>query len=353
MYKQGILFERLHRQGLLTPIENRSDEEAYIQLFRALQPVAPVHFTRPGEPPKLVHRTNFDDSVLAGQMRETNQIVKGRFLGGRVGYVLQEDLNMYATVFRKPLTKAKPIHDEIMETIRGAGGISKEQLKEILPISGGEVSKELQRMQEAFLVYEVQMDTDWDTGWFEFSTEWFEIKEDQDVLEHHTSLVILNFIKAFVFATVGQVKSWTQLNNRLIKKTIQVLLQEKKIIEVEIDELGKGYMLVDDIAKICQDNELPKHVFMLDKSDFLVRANIDELKEQYKGHEVLHYLLIDGEFKGVVTGHWRIGPYDIDDVILEIDPLLAEIRREEFIEAIRKIYPENTTKIIKFNGETS
>jgi hypothetical protein len=72
---------------------------------------------------------------------------------------------------------------------------------------------------------------------------------------------------------------------------------------------------------------------------------MNDLKQRFKGHEVLQYLLIDGEFKGAVLGHWRIGPYDIDDVLIEIKPEEIEKRKEEIIMAIRKIYSPERTKI--------
>jgi hypothetical protein len=89
---------------------------------------------------------------------------------------------------------------------------------------------------------------------------------------------------------------------------------------------------------------------MLDKSDFLVRACLDELQVRYKGHEVLQYLLIDGEFKGIVEGHWRIGPYDIDDIIVELNEEDALARQNEILEAVRKVYSSDSHTILKCNG---
>lgn len=90
---------------------------------------------------------------------------------------------------------------------------------------------------------------------------------------------------------------------------------------------------------------------MLDKSDFLVRADLDELKEKFKGKEVLQYLLIDGEFKGAVHRHWRIGPHDIEDIALCLDKEETETRKEEIISAVRAGYSVETTRILRFNGE--
>ncbi len=90
---------------------------------------------------------------------------------------------------------------------------------------------------------------------------------------------------------------------------------------------------------------------MLDKSDFLVRVYLNELKKLFSGKEVLQYLLIDGEFKGAVLGHWRIGPHDIEDIELHLVQDEAEKRKKEITAAIREIYSIDTTAILRFNGE--
>lgn len=62
-------------------------------------------------------------------------------------------------------------------------------------------------------------------------------------------------------------------------------------------------------------------------------------------------MLIDGEFKGAVLGHWRIGPHDIDDILVELDAKERQLRKEEIIEAVRIIYSTETTAILKYNGD--
>lgn len=346
-----VIGERLRRQRLLTPIECPEDEREYLELFGLLQPVAPVHNTRPGDPPRLVHRTLFHDDGLAGKLRERNAIIKGRFCGGRIGYVLQEDLERYAVAFRKPLAKATPIHEDILTVLKTSGGLSKEQLKqELNGYPAGEISKALQSLQEAFLVYEHQPDTDWDTGWFDFATEWFEIEADGVRYAQAVSEVIRTFIKAMVFATAAHIKSWSQLPAKAIRQGIAALAEEGKIVAAEVAGLGQGFVCTED-AEGGFPPDIPPCVFMLDKSDFLVRAHMDELQRRYKGYEVLQFLLIDGEFKGAVLGHWRIGPYDVEDIRVELPPDQAEIRRDEILDAVRTVYSPDRHNIVRYNGK--
>ncbi|HET7578217.1 MAG TPA: hypothetical protein VFK33_02970 [Bacillales bacterium] len=348
MNKESVINERLKRQQLLQPLNDSRNKQAYLRLFRLLQPVAPVFNSRPGDPPKLVHRTTFDDSLISERLREQHKLVKGRFQGGRVGYVLEEDLNLYAGIFRKPLKKMTPLHEEILTTIQNSGGISKDQLKEELPYLAKEITAALKRLQEAYLVYEDQIDTDWNTGWFHFETEWFEIKLTKG-LEAAVSEMLLNFLEACVFATLDQIKSWSQLKINTIQMVLNQLVEEKRIVRMTIDGLGEGFIQSKDTD--LEYMEIPLTVFMLDKSDFLVRVYLNELKETYKGQEVLQYLLIDGEFKGAVLGHWRIGPHDIEDVKLLLTQDEAMCRKEDIINAIREGYSSDTTDILRFNGQ--
>ncbi|WP_152655585.1 DNA glycosylase AlkZ-like family protein [Oceanobacillus sp. CFH 90083] len=348
MNKRKIICERLQRQRLTAPLEDSHDIEAYKQLFQKLQPIAPVFNSRPGEAPKLVRRTVFNDTFLAEDLRKKQLLVKGRFQGGRIGYVLEEDLDLYSAIFRKPIQKTTMLKEAVSSMIQQSGGISKEQLKEELPFKAREITAALKRLQEAFLVYESQVDTDWNTGWFDFKTEWPEVKLQEDTVPAAAEM-LLRFLDAAVFATLDQMKSWTQLKRKTIQSALTVLMEREAIIKIEVEELGEGFIQKKDLQ--LTDEEIPQSVFMLDKSDFLVRADLDKLKEQFKGKEVLQYLLIDGEFKGAVLGHWRIGPHDIEDIVLCLGEEETETRKEEIISAVRAGYSVETSCILRFNGE--
>lgn len=385
--KNSIIYERMRRQRLLEPIgdgvalganerriessvgvddrvdaeklvndvdrtdvADRTEYDEYIELFRLLQPVAPPHFTRPGDPPRLRHRTQFDDTQFAQQLRAEHRIVKGRFADGRVAYVLREDLERYATVFRKMPKELKPIHEDIMDLVTSSSGMSKDQLKAELPYPAGQISKALVTLQEAFLLYEDQIDTDWDTGWFAFAEEWFELRDDAEHFMDHAGQVVLNFLEAMVFVTFQQIKDWSQMNIRTLRQVLEQLQSDDKIKMIDVDGLGEGYIRTADLNGLDAAEDV-HHVFMLDKSDILYRSHMTELKKRYEGQGVLHYLLIDGEFQGVVLGHWRIGPYDIEDIQVDLEREEAEARKEDIIKAIYTKYSPDRTAILRYNGE--
>lgn len=127
MDKRAIVANRLRRQGLSRPAR---DEKEYLELVRRLQPIAPVANTMPGDPPKLLHRTTFDSGVLADELRGRRALVKGRFLGGNIGYVLAEDLALYGTVFRKRIERLNATQEQVLEALRYMGELSPRQLRE-------------------------------------------------------------------------------------------------------------------------------------------------------------------------------------------------------------------------------
>ncbi|MBQ4898628.1 winged helix DNA-binding domain-containing protein [Paenibacillus sp. Marseille-P2973] len=356
-WKQGIILaERLKRQGLAHPLVSPGDEDAYKTLFRRLQPVAPVHFTRPGDPPRLVHRTVYPDFGVSSAIRERGELVKARFQGGRIAYVLEEDLKLYATAFKKEMTRSGNIHQEILALIQESGGLSKDQLKEELPYRAGDIGKALEELQKAFILYEQQTDTDWDTGWLDFAGEWFEIPGDPESRLQAMEEVVLRFTEAMVFATEAQMKSWSGWTGKQIRALVEGLVEQGRLIRTEVEGWGTGVIcegdpiLTDRLAAGSDPSSVPKRIWMLDKSDFLVRTELDELKKRYEGREVLQYLLVDGVFQGAVTGHWGFKDYDIEDIILDLPEEEVAARRDEAISAVREVYDSKHHAILRYNG---
>lgn len=351
--RNAIINERVRRQGLLDPLVHPGDEAAYLELFHRLQPMAPVHNTRPGDPPRLVHRTAYSDFEVSGSLRERGALIKGRFQNGRIAYVLEEDLQLYATAFRKDLTRFGAIHSDILRLVREAGGMSKDQLKEELPYKAGDIGKALEELQRAFVLYEQQTDRDWDTGWLDFAEEWFSIPTDEESRKAAMEKVILRFVHAMVFATEGWIKSWSGWTGKLIGQMVAGLVEQGKLVRGEVTGWGAGVMCREDAESAwvsARSEELPVTVWMLDKSDFLVRAEMDELKKRYEGYEVLQYLLIDGLFQGVVLGHWGFRDYDIEDIVLNLPEEAIFARRDEVLSAVRKVYDPEVHRIVKYHG---
>jgi len=310
--RDTILSERLRRQGLLEPVKTY---EEYLALFALIGPVSPPYFAYPGSPPNITHRADFDDMELAGRFRERRELVKGRFLNKTLGYVLEGDLELYANAFRRPLEKQTWTQRQVFRALETAGPLTPRQLSEEIDLMNKEVMPALHRLQEAFLVYEDQLTTDWERGWYVFTAEWPEITIAEDRWEAAASEVLLRFLESHFFATAGQMKDWSGWANKDVKRLLDALAARGAILPVIVAGLGDGWMRAED-ADLQADPARPT-VFMLHKGDPLARSHASELKARYHGIEVLQYLLIDGAFQGAALGHWRIGPHDVDDIVVE------------------------------------
>jgi len=340
-----VLTERLRRQRLAEPL-TKPDE--YTELFRLLQPVSPVAMTMPGDPPKLTHRTVFDNGAMADGMREDRLMVKGRFLGGNVGYVLAEDLELYANAFCRWLPGFNEMQQIVFDAIKRSETLTPRQMKEETGLLNKKIMPALHRLQEAFIVYEDQVDSDWERNWYEFASEWPELELDEERQEEAAAEVVLRFLKGHVFATMEQLKDWSRLPTKFLKSLTNSMAESGVIVAEESPELGVGWMRPEDTN--LEEQMIPASVFMLHKSDILVRSHISELKREFGGQEVLQYLLIDGEFKGAVLGHWRIGPHDVDDIVVELPANERSNRREEIMNAVAWGYNPPHSNILRYGG---
>ena len=134
-------------------------------------------------------------------------------------------------------------------------------------------------------------------------------------------------------------KSFYKIPEKEIKLAVAEL--EKVSILVLVD---CGYILQSDMEVLNEYEPKPMNfVYAIHRNDFLYKANEQMLKEWIRplvenleyDHKPLQYLLIDGEFHGASVGHFRNGPYDLNDIVCDLTD--SEERKEEIIEAIKEV----------------
>jgi len=155
-------------------------------------------------------------------------------------------------------------------------------------------------------------------------------------------------------------KSFYKLPAKEINAAVADLVDGGVLTETEY-----GYILHDDLNLLerecfCQAKTSGEHacVFALHRNDFLVKSNEHNLrgrewlKERYTHSysDTLYYVLIDGEFRGAVAGHFRNGPNNVEDILLDIPPDEAAERKDEILQAIHYLCGANN-KIKRFQGE--
>jgi hypothetical protein len=345
--KANIISARLARHHLHAPLP---DENGYLDLFRMLQPVSTLYYTCPGAPPCLGLRTVFDDRELTARWRPGRKVVKGRFLGDGIGYVLADELELYANAFRKAVSGLNENQQRVMDALRACGPLAPRQIKEETGLLNKEIMPALHRLQKAFMVFEDQSDSDWERPWCLFEEEWPAVELADCRREPAAVEVVTRFLRANVFATFAQIKDWSRLPVRLLKTITAQMLEQGSIIEMAVDGLGTGFVRREDQSLPRVDT--PDSVLMLHKADPLVKAHATELKARFGHEETLQYLLVDGELKGAVIGHWRIGPHDVEDVVLLLDDDECRRRREAVLSAIARVYSPPRSQIRNYCGES-
>jgi hypothetical protein len=344
--REAVLAERMRRQRLTAPLES---VDGYVELFRLLQPVSPIANTRPGDPPRLIPRARFDDGIEADRLRARRRIVKGRFLGGSIGYVLAEDLALYANVFRQPIPWLTEIQATVWETVQTTGPLTPRQLKEETGLLNKQIMPALHRLQRAFLVYEDQTDSDWERGWYDFGSEWPDVQLSDDQRQPAATQVLLRFLQGHVFATLEQFKDWSQLSTRFLTGVLQEMENAALIVPRAVPGLGEGWLRAGDSP--LRPGEVAPSAFMLHNADALVRSHASELKRRFGDYEVLQYLLIDGVFRGAVVGHWRIGPHDVSDIVLTLPAAERANRQAEILNVVAQQYHPPDSRILKYAGK--
>ena len=342
-----IISLRMERQCFT----NKANEHEYIKLYRDTQPGQNVYWNGFGQPPTLSFRADFDDIQFNRDRQLKRKLIKGRFSGGNLGWIVPEDIELFVALYRKPLTKPTEIQRKVLELIEREGPLNIQQMKEETGLLVKEITPALHRLQEAFLIYEDQYDGEWDRGWYKFVEMFPEVILDKYTRLEALKIVLQRFAYRLVWFDTVMAKSFYKFPEKEIKLAVGDLVAEDILVASDL-----GYMLKSD-AELLESYK-PKvvnFVYAIHRNDFIYKVHEHILKEMAKSmtegldydHEPLQYLLIDGEFHGVSVGHFRNGPYDLNDIVCDLPD--AEKRKEEIVEAIKVV---NFGKLpSRFNGK--
>lgn len=339
-----IISLRVERNHII----NKANQDEYLILYRDTQPGQNVYWNGFGDPPSLTFRADFDDIEFNRKRQEKRSLLKGRFAGGNLGWVVREDLELFACLFCKPLNKPTQRHLELLELIEREGPMNIKCMKETTGMLVKEITPLLHRLQEAFLIYEDQYDGEWDRGWYRFS----EMFADVSLMKYSKQQALENLLPRFSYRNVvfdeKMVKSFYKLPTKEIKEAIKVLLDKNLLCES-----NDGFLLTTDYNLLQSYSAKPNtSVFAMHRNDFLVKSNEHWLKDKFKHpeHDTLQYILIDGEFHGASLGHFRNGPYDLEDVLLDLPLSEASMRKNDILDAIYAVN-NGSNHIKKFCGE--
>lgn len=318
---------------------NKAGESEYINLYRDMQPGQNVYWNGFGEPPTLSFRACFNDIEFNRVRQFRRELIKGRFSGGNLGWIVPEDIELFIGLYRKPLANPTLDQLQVIELIENAGPLNIQQIKEETGMLVKQITPILHRLQEAFLIYEDQYDGEWDRGWYKFK----EMFPEADICKYtrHGALkiVLQRFAYRLVRFDTAMAKSFYKLPEKEIKLAVGELVSDGILVASD-----SGYMLKTDAEFLKSYEPKQMHfVYALHRNDFLYKAYEHILKDYAKrltecieyDCEPLQYLLIDGEFHGASVGHFRNGPYDLNDIVCDLPN--AEERKAEIIDAVQSV----------------
>lgn len=329
----------------------KADEREYLELYRDMQPGQNVYWNGFGQPPTLTFRAAFDDLEFNRRRQEKRELIKGRFAGGSLGWIVSEDLELFLALYEKPLKQMSEVQRQILELIGRLGPLNIQQMKEETGLLVKELTPALHRLQEAFLLYEDQYDGEWDRSWYRFEEMFPDVDRQKYTRKEALKIVLQRFAYRQVWFDGTMAKSFYKLPAKAILAAVRELVAEGVLTESD-----NGYLLVSD-ARFLQAYtpvEL-RFVYAIHRNDFLYKSYEPVLQARIKplceglpyDHDPLQYLLIDGEFRGASVGHFRNGPYDLNDIVC--DSPCAKERREEITGAVTDVNYGHRPK--RFMGE--
>jgi len=340
--KNKVITLRMERQHLI----HKANETEYIDLYRDSQPGQNVYWNGFGDPPSLTYRADFNDIEFNRERQRTHKLIKGRFAGGNLGWIMPEDLELFAAAFVKPLDKPLPRQLALLELIEREP-LTIQQMKEETGMLVKEITPVLHRLQEAFLIYEDQYDGEWDRGWHKFSDMFPKVDFTKYSRIDALKILLQRFAYRHVCFDIKMAKSFFKLPEKDIKTAVAALVEDGSFIESDY-----GYILREDFDLLkSYTAESPKSIYAMHRNDFLVKSNEHWLKEKYPHSypDTLYYLLIDGEFRGAAVGKFRYTP-EVEDVILDLPPKEATLRKDEILQAVHVLCGANNP-IKRYRGE--
>ena len=319
MIDRKILSLRLQRQHLTAPTEGAE----YDSLYRDLQPGMNMYWHGFGQPPELTFRADFDDIGYNRQRQMKQELIKGRFGGGSLGWIVPEDIPLFAALYRKPIVGfMNDVQMTIMTLIERMGPLNIQQIKEETGFLVKVITPALHRLQEAFLLYEDQYDGEWDRAWYRFEEMFPECQLDQYTRSEALNIILRRFAYRMVWFDSKCAKSFYKLPEKDIKTVCNQLVDEGVFVAYE-----GGFMSADDLKLIDgMQSAMPlPPVRAFHRNDFLVRAFEHELKQRFKplydglpyDHDPQFYVMVEGEFRALSVGHFRYGPYEIHDIVCD------------------------------------
>ena len=354
--QEKITALRMQKQYLANQKANKKE---YDQLFKDMSPVPVRYWSAPGDPPSISSRADFDDYQYNYKRRQNRDIVKGRFQNGSVGYVAFEEFELFIGLYKKDRGRLSRMQFELLDLIEHEDGITIGRMKKATGWFVKDITPELHKLQEAFLIFEDQTDNEGDRMWFTMESVFPEIDTKKYTQLDALKTVLLRFAKLNIIFDASSARSFYKISLNIIKEAADSLVNSGELINYN----GR-YMLKSDFDYLNSSEsnnlKLEKSVIVLHRNDFLVKSNENieqqdpRLLNKRFSHEkfgILQYILIDGEFHGALCGNFRFGPAELEDIVLDLPEDEKISRKSEILDAVYEHHSREASPLKKYCGK--
>jgi len=84
-------------------LTRKANKIEYIDLYRDIQPGQNVYWNGFGDPPSLTYRANFNDIEFNRERQRTHSLIKGRFAGGNLGWMIIPIIKTKRRLFKETM----------------------------------------------------------------------------------------------------------------------------------------------------------------------------------------------------------------------------------------------------------
>lgn len=343
MTRSSIIALRMRRQGLIDPV----DEDHYTSLYQDLQPGLNVYWNGFGDPPSLKHRALFDDMEYNRERQRIRRLLKLRLIKGNLGWILSEDLELFAALYQKPLGEPNFVQLELLDLLERGEPMTIQQIKAETGYLVKVITPALHRLQEAFVLYEDQYDGEWDRAWYLFNQKFPQADLKRYTRQEALTILLRRYLTRMVWIDLKMAQAHFGLPEKELKAALADLAEKK-----EVSLFEDGYVLSTDIPELLKEAVCPPSVYAIHKNDILYRSMAPELTKRWKreGVETIFTLLIDGEFHGAAYGKFRFGPPDFYDLVVDLPEKETQARKESILKAAKALSLDTLPQ--RYNGQT-
>ncbi len=253
------------------------------------------------------------------EMREKGEIVEGRFVRGRVRYVLKEDIPMYVGAYRN--YKLSEDEQKVFDVIKNDDANTLREIKKKVDLNNGqikEIVKELDR--NLYLKREYTGDDSWSSRNRYKPIEVEPLPRDEAVKK-----VIRRFLKGNGPIAISDLRYQTRFHGRKVETVVSDMVRNDEVKKIRVGASQRElYILSDELEELKTSNiEEYDKLKIVSKKDPVTRSIWTDIYARY-GDDWVFPLIKRGKMVGAIEKWNMSGCIEIRHIDLDNEENLGE-----------------------------